>query len=261
MTSSTDATTGAEIEQMPARGPMIRLGHFAFRRRKYLFPLVFLPIVALTTRGLLLGSDRFDMWLDIAGVAVALCGQALRGAVIGLAYIVRGGRSGKIAADGLVTTGLFAHARHPLYVGNILVVIGLLLILNSIPGYLVVLPFFLITYASLVLAEEDFLRGRFGAEYDDYHRRVNRFVPSLSGIGATLRSMRFDWLRLVRKEYGSTFAWVSMAIFLRVFTDHLRHPGLPTHPSVPVALLLWGFVLTAWVIVRQLKKAKRLGSS
>jgi hypothetical protein len=64
-----------------------------------------------------------------------------------LAYIVRGGKEGKPYAEGLVTRRNFNHCRNPLYVGNILMLLGVGILANSIlyvavfyPGLLFYLP-------------------------------------------------------------------------------------------------------------------------
>jgi len=67
---------------------------------------------------------------------------------------------------------------------------------------------------AIIGSEEDFLRGKFGAEYDDYCRRVPRFVPRLEGFGRTLATMPFDWRQVITKEYGTTFAWLTVALAL-----------------------------------------------
>ena len=71
----------------------------------------------------MIGGDwRLDRRLDAAGFVVASIGQLLRVAVIGFAYITRGGRNRRIVADSLVQAGIFAHSRNPLYLGNLLIV-------------------------------------------------------------------------------------------------------------------------------------------
>ena len=110
---------------------LMAYGHFIFRYRNAVVPLV-IVMIALLTRPHQLGGDRgYDLALDALGVVVALCGQALRVLVIGLAYIRRGGINKTISADTLVTDGVFAHCRHPLYVGNFLIFAGLMLIWNA----------------------------------------------------------------------------------------------------------------------------------
>ena len=99
-----------------------------------------------------LDDDGPDLALDVVGVLVALAGQALRAVVIGLAYIKRGGRNKEITADRLVSEGVFAHSRNPLYVGNFLIVTGLLIVWNSPLAYAVVLTVLLASFLSIVRA-------------------------------------------------------------------------------------------------------------
>ena len=89
----------------------------------------------------------------------ARAGQALRITVIGYRYIVRGGKDRRVHAEDLVTEGIFALARNPLYVGNMMVLFGLFIIWNSPLLYLVGVPFTVIGYWAIVAAEEAFLRG------------------------------------------------------------------------------------------------------
>jgi len=136
---------------------------------------------------------------------------------IGYDYIRRGGKDYAVYAERLVQGGVFAHSRNPLYLGNILIVLGLALIASSTYVYLVGLPFFLLAYAAIIAAEEDYLRRKFGAEYEDYCRRVNRLWPDWTGFGKSVEDMEFSWRRVVKKEYNTTFVWLAMALGLKLW--------------------------------------------
>ena len=71
------------------------------------------------------------------------------------------------------------------------------------------MPLFLLIYQAIVLAEENFLRNKFGTAFNEYCTRVNRWIPSLKGIGATFRSMHFKWKRWVLKEYNTQYIWLT----------------------------------------------------
>jgi len=242
------------------RRTLVRFGQFLFSKRNAVFPLAFLAIAAASFSLAPFGSERTDLVLDIVGLAVAAAGQTLRAMVIGLAYIRRGGKAKKIHADHLVQNGIFAHSRNPLYVGNMMVFLGLFLVLNSPLGYLVGVPFFYIAYLSITLAEEEFLRQRFGEEYEAYCRRVNRFFPSLKGIVATMRSMSFDWGRLIRKEYGSTFIWITTALALLLWEVAARQGWDSAGPRARVLAVVWVVVLAAYLLARYLKKTGKLSA-
>jgi hypothetical protein len=141
-----------------------------------------------------------------------------------------------------------------------IIYLGLFLILDSIWGYVLGFPYFVGAYTSIVLAEEDFLSRSFGASWEDYRRRVRRFLPSLGGFGRTLTGMEFQWKRLVRKEYGATFAWISTALVLLVWGDILRRGFPAARPTLEVALGIWAPVLATYALARYLKKSGRLGS-
>ncbi len=240
---------------------LVRFGNFLFTGRNHIFPLAFLAIAAASTPLAPFGNERADLALDAIGLGVALAGQTLRAMVIGLAYIRRGGKGKKIHADSLVQDGFFAHSRNPLYLGNMLVFLGLFLVLNSMVGYLVGVPFFYLAYLSITLAEEAFLRKQFGDEYLAYFSRVNRFFPSLRGLGATMRSMTFDWGRLIRKEYGSTFLWITTALGLMAWESAVRHGWSSIAPRARVLAAVWVAVLALYLVARYLKKTGRLSAS
>ena len=230
---------------------MVRIGNFLFHYRNGLFPLAFVMLVWKY-------RPIFESDLVAAGVgfAVAMTGQALRALTIGLAYIIRGGRKRQVYAEELVTTGVFSHCRNPLYDGNLLVITGLGLASNSLFFMAVGVPLFLFAYRAIVAAEENFLRQKFGPQFDDYCARVNRFLPNLSGITQTARSMEFKWRRLLIKEYGSTFAWTS-GMLLLVMKNLWMSGNYPMQSPVMIGLAA-GLVLLilAYILARFFKKTR-----
>jgi protein-S-isoprenylcysteine O-methyltransferase Ste14 len=251
------ATRSASVPRA-ARRLMVRVGNFLFTWRNDIFPLTFLVIAATSYPHPPFGSERADLVMDAIGLSLALAGQVLRAAVIGLAYIQRGGKAKKIHADTLVEHGLFAHSRNPLYLGNMMIFLGLFVVLNSYLGYLVGIPFFLLSYLSITLAEEEYLKKQFGIAFVEYCQRVNRFIPTLPGLGATMRSMSFNWRRLVRKEYGSTFTWITTAIALLLWERAARHGWNSVAPRAWVLAPVWALTLAGYALARYLKKSDRL---
>jgi hypothetical protein len=47
------------------------------------------------------------------------------------------------------------------------------------------------------------LRKKFGSEYEAYEARVNRFLPNFKGLKTSLVDYRYDWKKVLRKEYGT----------------------------------------------------------
>ena len=232
---------------------MIQIGNFFFKYRNLLFillyGLLFLPSPELFTENIF--HADYKTWPLIIGLFVTVLGQAIRGATIGLAYIVRGGKDKKVYAEQLVTTGIFSHCRNPLYVGNILMLLGVGILANSLVYVAIIMPMFLFIYQAIVLAEEHFLRGKFGADFDAYCAKVNRWIPSLKGLGATFSSMEFNWKRWVLKEYTTQFIWLAGIALLIIRLYQIE--DVMTNSIYAVIALAIGYGL-----VRYLKKSGKM---
>jgi hypothetical protein len=188
---------------------------------------------------------------------VTVTGQLIRGATIGLAYIVRGGKYGKVYAEDLVTQGIFNHCRNPLYVGNILMLTGVGILSNSLIYLVVFIPFFLFVYQAIVLAEENFLRSKFGVQYVEYCKRVHRWIPNLRGIGDTFRQMKFKWKRWILKEYNTQYVWLTgITLILLLKYDELT--GGDTALRNTLLAIILPTLLLLYLLVRYLKKSKRM---
>jgi len=85
----------------------------------------------------------------------------------------------------LATTGLYAHVRHPQYIGFILVMFGFLLQWPTILT-LVMFPVLVTMYVVLARHEEQDAIAEFGDEYRTYARNVPAFVPGWRGIAKAL---------------------------------------------------------------------------
>ena len=235
-----------------------RWGTFLFKYRDAVFPAVILAIIIVTRPRFPSGSRTADLWLDLLGILVAFSGQALRIAVIGYRYIVRGGKNRRVHAEDLVTDGFFALSRNPLYVGNILVLFGLFIIWNTPLLYLIGVPFVLLGYAGIVAAEEAFLRGKFGADYEEYCRTTNRWIPDLRRARAALDGIPFNWRRVLLREYGSWTAWIGTAGVLIIAESLYAASYQEQAVLINSILAVLAVVFVAWAITRWLKLNKRI---
>jgi len=78
----------------------------------------------------------------------------------------------------VVTTGLYAYTRNPMYLGHILYLIGLTLTLNSLLAALITVGN-MIWFHSRVLGDEKKLAKLLGEPYIEYTGRVKRWIPGL----------------------------------------------------------------------------------
>lgn len=83
------------------------------------------------------------------------------------------------ADDRLLTEGIYARMRHPRYVQLWLALLAWALFANYASAYLVALAALPLLWVVVELEERE-LRQRFGPAYDEYCRRVPRFIPRLA---------------------------------------------------------------------------------
>lgn len=126
-----------------------------------------LPALDLAT------SARFG----VGGVLVA-AGLALGG--VGIATFRRAGTTvdpvHPSAASTVVTHGVFALTRNPMYVGLAAALAGWAVCLASPPALLGPVAFILFTNRFQIVPEERALEAKFGQAYVDYRRRVPRWL-------------------------------------------------------------------------------------
>jgi protein-S-isoprenylcysteine O-methyltransferase Ste14 len=119
------------------------------------------------------------MWIRVA-IAAALCVPAVL--LVAFAYAAFGREH--VAKDSthpeqtaaLVTSGVFAHTRNPMYLSQLLVLLALAVVLSSPLALVLAVGFALYVRRFQIMPEERALRERFGSEYEDYLHRVRRWV-------------------------------------------------------------------------------------
>lgn len=118
-------------------------------------------------------GSRLHTTVDVAGAVFIAAGGLLR---LWSSMYVR--RSKGIA---LVTSGPYGYCQHPLYLGSILMLLGVCLIaqntLFDLASTLVWIPAYIIK----VQFEQAQLHRRFGQAWLDYHQRTPAMVPRLHG--------------------------------------------------------------------------------
>jgi protein-S-isoprenylcysteine O-methyltransferase Ste14 len=76
----------------------------------------------------------------------------------------------------LVTTGPFRFTRNPMYLGILVITIGLALVVGTAAVYAVPVAFFLFVNFISIPYEEEKMERQFGDEYLEYKKRVRRWI-------------------------------------------------------------------------------------
>ena len=121
----------------------------------------------------------------------------------------------------LATGGPYAHSRNPLYVGSLLIALGVAVACASPWVVLAVAAYFLAFYPAVVREEAAFLAGKFESEYAAWAAAVPLFWPRLAPAGP--RASRFDWSRVrMNKEWRTALALPLLAAVLFAL-PYIRH--------------------------------------
>jgi protein-S-isoprenylcysteine O-methyltransferase Ste14 len=76
----------------------------------------------------------------------------------------------------LVDGGLFGYSRNPIYLGMVVVLLGLWCVLGSLTSLLVIPVFVWLIQEKFIKEEEKMLEDKFGEEYREYKAKVRRWL-------------------------------------------------------------------------------------
>jgi len=183
-----------------------RSGNWLFRWRSFL-PValyVFAAVIILNEAD----SDKplFELsWAWIC-LSVALFGQLIRAITIGYTPKGTSGRNTKEGqvAEVLNTKGIYSTVRHPLYLGNFFMWLGVILYVGNWWFAVVCALMFWLYYERIMFAEEYFLRKKFGHVYLDWSARTPAFWPSLKNYQGA--GWDFSMKNVLKREYSGFFA-------------------------------------------------------
>ena len=169
MPSSSSASSSAPAASVSAaeRSRSARIGAVLFRNRGWLpVPFLLVPLLAP-------GHMSRASWL--AGAVLIVAGELVRIAGVAAAGTVTRRRSRDVQR--LVTYGIFAWMRNPLYVGNLLAWLGVAVASGVLWFVPIAIVLFALEYTLIVRYEEGVLESIFGAEYLAYKHRTSRWFP------------------------------------------------------------------------------------
>jgi len=146
----------------------LKIGELLFKSRGYT-PIPFLLIALVFANP--------QKTLVISGIVMILLGEFMR--LWGVSYAGAATRTREAGAPELVSNGPFAHVRNPLYIGNILIYVGAVVLSGTWFPYIAILVFlfFYIQYTFIISHEEEKLEDLFKDSYVEYKKSVPRFIP------------------------------------------------------------------------------------
>ncbi len=196
-----------------------RTGRWLFRWRSFL-PLLTtgLFLIALRDSAYPRGSHLLDSLWEGFCFVISLCGLAIRILTIGY---VPGGTSGRTTSEPkasvLNTAGIYSIVRHPLYLGNFFVWLGITMLVRSLVFSLAMVLLFFLYYELIIFAEEDFLREKFGQTFVEWAEKTPVIFPRFKNWQKS--ALPFSLKTVLKKEYSAFFFIIATFTCLEVIGD------------------------------------------
>ena len=217
-------------------------GNFLFKYRGQIPVIIFLialPVVCCTNQAWYheVGLRHYDGWhmaISIIAMLISLSGLVLRAYTVSTTPKGTSGRNTKSqVANQLNTQGVYSVVRHPLYLANYLIWVGILVFTMNVWAFLIVSLVYWLYYERIMFAEEAFLRSRFGEQFEEWSARVPAFLPRLRNREKS--PMTFSWKTFVRREYVTIYS----TIFTYTLVDYLLFCLMHQHILTCIPLHQW----------------------
>jgi protein-S-isoprenylcysteine O-methyltransferase Ste14 len=226
-------------------------GGWLFRWRGYL-PLVIIALIGFVMRDFrYLGDSRkWNALWELACVAVSFVGLGLRAYTVGHAPKNTSGRNAREQrAERLNTSGIYSIVRHPLYLGNFFVYLGVVSFAHVWWLIVICVLAYWLYYERIMFAEEFYLRGKFGLAYEQWARRTPAFVPAPSLWQPP--DLPFSPRNVLRREYNNFFSVVLILFVLDAYGRYVAEGQLRFDPAWTM-FFCSGFAV--WIVLRTIKR-------
>jgi protein-S-isoprenylcysteine O-methyltransferase Ste14 len=198
---------------------------------------IILPFVARVTPA----SWTAATLLIIAGLAVRFWASG---------YITKSHR--------LTTSGPYAYMRNPLYVGNFLLGIGIVLVANNMWLFMFYLAAFYFFYAGTIREEEAVLGGKFGAAFKDYIKDVPVFLPTGKRY-SKVEEKHFDLKQSFKNgEFIRIFGFLLLPPFFYLWQSYVDRKGPFSQGAAQALAVFLVFFVLMWfnIFIRRQSEKK-----
>lgn len=208
---------------MPLREEFRAQGDFLFKNRSYLPVLILIPGMIVFVKNLDHFNQAFSLKWELICLGVSLIGLFIRMFAIGYSADNTSGRNtseGQIA-DHVNTTGPYSMVRHPLYLGNYFMWLGIASFTRNF-WFVVAFTFvYWLYYERIMYAEEEFLRDKYGKRYSDWASGVPAFIPALGKWKKS--NLSFSWVKIIRQEKAGILNLFLVIFIFKLLEAYFRH--------------------------------------
>lgn len=237
-------------------------GTFLFRWRTYV-PSIIIIISAFFVSEYRYSGGTYESHLLYGGLCFlfSLLGLFIRCFTIGYAPEKTSGRNTKgQVAETVNQTGIYSLVRHPLYIGNFFMFLGIVLFCKSLSFTLIFFLFYWFYYERIMFTEEQFLRNKFGMKYTKWAGLTPAVIPNFSGYKKP--EIGFSFKNILKREYPSLFGIIMMFALYDLIFVYFNEPELAKQGLMaivkPIHIYVFSGAISFYIVVRVIVKATKL---
>lgn len=234
---------------------MEKSGNRLFRYRSYLPLVLYILAAVVIFSGSEAHMNHSDLAWSLTCLGVGLFGQIIRVFTVG--YTPKG-TSGRNTSEGQVaeslnTSGIYSLVRHPLYLGNFFMWLGIFMYVGNWWFTSVCVLLFWVYYERIMFAEESFLRRKFGHKYTDWSKSTPAFFPNFKGFRRS--GVTFSMRNVLKREYNGFFAMFLSFALVNAMINYRDFQLLELEFLLdPVWLYSLPAAFILFIVLRSLKK-------
>ncbi len=227
-------------------------GKFLFKYRGQ-FPIILfilaIPFIYVTVDVNPLLAENYTF----LAVGLSLLGFIIRAYTVGTTPRGTSGRNTKKqVAEQLNITGIYSMLRHPLYLGNYFIWIGIVCFTYNWYFVVIVSLLYWLYYERIMFAEERFLEQKYGQNYLDWAKTLSAFIPKFSKLKKS--DISFSFISVMRREYSGVLATVIGFVFVDFIRNYFADDVLISNFSIKILIVS----ISLSLILRTLKRHTKL---
>lgn len=226
----------------------IKLGEFLFKWRSFTqLPWIIIVLIFLKPYYPPITAN-IEPFITISGVLISFLGEILRIWTHLYASPGTSGRENYLRAESLNKEGPYRFVRNPLYLGNFLIVGGLLIVFSNLIAFVLGALFLAFQYSFIVLAEENYLKNKFGNEWLEYKNSVPRFLPKIKGLKFSSSLRKNTLLTVLIKEQDTIFNLLTV-LFI-IYLLKINTLSSLSKRGILYFLLLYSPIILIYIILK-----------
>ena len=186
----------------------MNIRNFLFSNRSFTPVPIALVIIYLSNPSIL---------YSIYGMPLILIGELIR--INAVSYAGGITRTMNVGAPSLCTSGPYSRTRNPLYLGNMIIYLGIVLVAGGEYVFIlvgIVFLYFVFQYMMIISLEEETLKKLFGDEYISYVENVPRLFPKVNpwtgGLNVHKPSGLFKTIKTEKRTLQNIILILSMLV-------------------------------------------------